>query len=395
MDKFPPDFTWGTAMSAYQTEGNNTNTDWWVWEHHKREGQVYPTEPSETGCDSYNRYQEDFALCKQLNTNAVRISIEWARIQPESDTFDPLELDHYRKVLKAAKDQGLKTFVTLHHFTNPKWFAKIGGWSNRKSPKLFCNYAKLVAEQLGDQIDFFMTINEPQVYAMMGYLRGIWPPNTQSLIKTLIVQINFMRAHNSASKVIKKIQNKPVGFAKNIVWYQRSLDSHNLLDSFLVAILNYIGAGFFLDRVINYCDFIGLNYYFTTQFKDLHRSNNDDFNSDTGWWIYPLGLYKILKSLKKYKKPIYITENGLADAMDVSRPRFIREMLSECIRAMNKGVDLRGYFYWSLIDNFEWHQGYWPKFGLVEVDRQNNFMRKPRPSFFYYSKICQNGSIDV
>lgn len=395
MVTFPKDFIWGTATSAHQIEGNNTNSDWWQWEQSKDASRKYPLETSGIACDSYNRYEEDFELCKNANNNAVRIGVEWARLQPSPDHFDTKEFDHYKKVLECARSKGLKTFVTLHHFTNPQWFVDIGGFTNFKSPTFFAEYAKTCAKELGSLVDVFLTINEPQVYALMSYTNGTWPPCSKNPIKALVVQINLMKAHNKAYNAIKKIVPSPVGIVKNIFWAQKSADSKNPADILLAKFLFWLNSSFFLDRVVKKSDLIGLNYYFTNQYKNLRTKNTDDFNSDMGWWIYPKGLYKILMELKKYNLPIYITENGVANALDDKREKFIKEMLTECLYAVEQGVDLKGYFYWSLLDNYEWHQGYWPKFGLVEIDRQRNLARKPRNSYYYYSKICASGTINV
>ena len=215
--QFHHDFIWGTAMSAHQTEGNNTNSDWWQWEH----SGTAPMEPSNEACDSYNRYEEDFELCKNLNNNAVRISVEWARLEPKEGIFDQGAFDHYKKVLKAAKDRGLKTFVTLHHFTNPVWFSKKGGWLNLKSSYYFARYANKCAKELKDVIDVFLTINEPQVYAYETCVVAQWPPCYKNILFNLVMQLNFIRAHNQAYKNIKKVTNTPVGIVKNIPWFNR------------------------------------------------------------------------------------------------------------------------------------------------------------------------------
>lgn len=394
--QFPKNFLWGTALSAHQTEGGNTNCDWWQWEHTKTAGRKYPLEPSGRACDFYNRFQKDFELCQEFNTNAVRFSIEWARIQPAPNTFDEKEVEHYRKVILAAKKQGLRTFVTLHHFTNPIWFASLGGWQNRKAPALFCAYAKRCVQEFGNLVDAIITINEPQVYALMSYIRAIWPPNKKNHPLALLVQANMVRAHRKAFDEIKKITNVPVGIAKNIVWYETDPFASNMIDRATANVLNFLNDDLFLRPIIGKLDFLGLNYYFTARIRNLKIDSPTDYVSDLGWWINPGGLGEILKKLGKYKLPIYITENGLADAKDNLRAHFLRDMILSCAMAINdEGVDLRGYFYWSLMDNYEWHQGFWPRFGLVGIDYKNNLARKPRKSFYFYSEICKNNSIAV
>ncbi len=391
--KFTADFIWGTATSSYQIEGNNTNTDWWYWENNKKRGQKYPLESCGMACDSYKRFEEDFDLCKQLNNNAVRLSIEWARIEPKEGKFDYIEIAHYKRVLSAAKERGLKTFVTLHHFSNPLWFAKKGGWASIKAPRYFARYAEFCAKELGYLVDTFATINEPQVYAMMGYLAGKWPPAKKSPIGSLICQLNFMSAHNMAYKKMKKVDKTPIGLVKQIVWYEPFDKNPNFWDVLVAKFIYWLNCDFFLGAIKNNLDFIGLNYYFTNQVKNFRFTHPPGMVSNLNWWINPDGLKKVLTHLKKYNVPIYITENGLADSQDRLRQMFIKNMLSATYEAMQKGAPVKGYFHWSLIDNYEWHEGFWPKFGLVAIDRKT-LERKPRKSFYYYAKICNNNSLD-
>lgn len=392
--EFPKGFLWGAATSAHQIEGNNINTDWWNWEVSKDGKRQFPLDSSGQACDSYNRYEEDFDLAKEMHNNATRLSIEWARIEPREGYFDQDALQHYKKVLNAARRRGLKTFVTLHHFTNPVWFAKKGGFVNFNSPKLFARYAHRCAQELGHLCDAILTINEPQVYALMSYTTGVWPPNKRNYIYSLIVQINMMRAHNAAYKSIKQVIDHPVGIVKNIAWYEPAPESNNPIDKLAAKFIYYLNEGFFLNPfVLKYCDILGLNFYFTTRLHNLKRKNPDNIISDMGWWVCPEGLKNTLLKLKRFNKPIYITENGIADSKDKLRKSFIQDMLTKSWEAIQAGVDLRGYFYWSLLDNYEWHQGFWPRFGLIEIDHKNGLKRKPRKSFYYYAQICQNNSI--
>lgn len=393
---FPPGFLWGTATSAHQTEGNNTYSDWWTWEQSKFSDNEYPLEPSGIACDAYNRYPEDLDLALKLNNNAVRLSIEWARLQPAPDEFDPAEIQHYREVLRVARQRNLKTFVTLHHFTNPLWLAQKGGWLNPRAVVYFTNYAARCVNELADLVDAFITINEPQVYAYMAYTIGLWPPNKRNPLASFLVQANLIRAHRRAYSAIKEKINTPVGIAKNIVWYEVNPYRSCFYDRWAARLLNWLNDDFLLRPLMGRLDFLGLNYYFTNRIRNLRTNNPTDYISDMGWWINPGGLGKILKKLGKYQLPIYITENGLADSWDKLREHFLRDMILACGMAINnEGVDLRGYFHWSLIDNYEWHLGFAPRFGLVEIDREDNLKRKPRPSFDYYAKICRENKIVV
>lgn len=393
--EFPEDFLWGTAIAAHQVEGNNTNSDWWQWEQSKTPERKYPLEPSGIACDFWNRYEEDFDICQTFNTTAIRLSIEWARIQPNEGEYSQEAIDHYKKILKAAKDRGLKTFVTLHHFTSPVWFAERGGWASVDSVQYFTGYAKSCAENFAGLVDAFITINEPQVYALKAYTDGTWPPNKTNPWLSLRVQFNFIRAHRSAYDAIKEVTDTPVGLAKHMVWYDTDPFESAWIDRTAARILNYLNDTFFLKPIASKLDFIGLNYYFTKRIKRLRFREPTDYVSDMGWWINPGGLGNLLQKLRAYKLPIYVTENGLADATDKYRTHFLRDMLIACGQAILSGVDVRGYFHWSLMDNYEWHEGFWPRFGLVEIDREHNLARKPRDSFYYYAIVCKNGRVDV
>lgn len=390
---FPKDFLWGTATSAHQTEGNNTNSDWWGLEQNKSRKNKWPLEPSGIAADSYNRYEEDFDLCVKLNNNAVRISVEWARIEPEEGKFSKEAFEHYRKVLKAAKDRGLKTFVTLHHFSNPLWLAKKGAWVNFATPKLFAKYAAKCAKEFDDLVDAYMTLNEALAFIQYGYLKAAWPPQKFNPLLVPLAVFNTHRGHIMAYQAIKRVRNVDVGLVKNIAWFQTHPHKKSFLDVAISGLLNYLNRDYNLRPERKNADFIGLNYYFSFYIKNLRAQTPNEYRSDMGTWVNPKGLENMLVYLKKYNVPIYVTENGIADAKDKLRAKFIRGHLIACSRAIQQGVNLKGYFHWSLIDNYEWHEGFWPKFGLVEIDRQNNLARKPRMSFYYYAHICKNNAV--
>lgn len=391
---FPKEFIWGVATSAYQTEGNNTNTDWQVWEKNKKPNQHYPNDECGIACDFYNRYDEDLDLCQKLSVQAFRFSIEWARIEPTEGVFDQKEIEHYKNVLLAAKKRGLKTFVTLHHFTIPIWFSKKGGFLNPRCAFYFARYANVCAENFGNLIYIFLTINEPQVYALMGYTLGVWPPNIKSYLASLAVQINLMRAHRAAYDAIKSVNKSyQVGIVKQLVWYKPVDGVTHFVNKLTSLVLHFLNCEFFLMPIESKLDLIGVNHYFSIRVKNFKQYRLHERDSDMEWGIHPEGLENVLLALKRYKLPIYVTENGLADIRDSQRISFLNDMLATCYKALGQGVDLRGYFYWSLTDNYEWHHGFWPRFGLIEIDREHNLARKPRPSFFHYSQICKSGKI--
>lgn len=390
---FPDNFLWGAGTSAYQVEGGNTNCDWHFW---SKNDQNF----SDLGCDHYHLYKEDFDLAKGLNHNIHRFSIEWSRIEPEKGKYNQKEINHYRQVLQALKDRGIKTMVTLHHFTNPLWLTWENGWTNEKSVEYFRKYTEVICKELGKYIDFWVTINEPIVYLASGYLSGDWPPgHAKSPRQAYLVFENMAQAHCQAYQVIHQhFPSAKVGIAKNNMYFE-SGHSWDLIAKTIVKIGDFFWNHWFLRKIRKYQDFIGLNYYFHFKIKSsaLKKSfsliaNKDKRLSDLNWEIYPKGIYYLLKDLKKYNKPIYITENGLADRRDQLRPEFLIEHLIQVHRAIQKGIDIKGYIHWSLMDNLEWHQNYHPRFGLIEIDFET-LRRIPRPSAYVYADIIKDNAI--
>lgn len=348
-------FFWGAATSSYQVEGGIKN-DW-----------------SAVGLDAgkaadhYNRFKEDFDLAKALGHNAHRLSIEWSRIEPEEGKFNQKEIEHYQKVISALRERGLEPFVTLWHFTNPTWFSELGGFGSKKSAFYFERYVDFVTRNLKG-VKFWLTINEPMVYATNAYLKGNWPPRKKSFPAYFRVISNLAAAHRKAyAAVHKNIPDTRVGIAKNNIYFEAV--GWNPGNKILKKLADWWWNRRFLNQIQNHQDFIGLNYYF--------RNSRE---------IYPEGLYHVLLDLKKYQKPIYITENGLADAKDEKRAQFIKDHIYWMKKAMAEGADVRGYFHWSLIDNFEWEKGFAPRFGLIEVD-YGTMERKVRQSAYGYKKI--------
>jgi beta-glucosidase len=398
--KFPHGFLWGAATAAHQIEGNNTNSDWWAWEHsEKRRGdlKVQGLDPKkfESGetCDSYHKFEADFAMANNLGHNATRLSVEWARLEPKEGEFSEKEFEHYEEVLKSAKANGLSTFVTLHHFTSPIWFMTKGGFEKQKNVSFFVRYAVEVAKRLGEWVDFWLTINEPEVYSGQCYLAGVWPPQKRSLFSGYQVANNLCLAHNLASTQIKLVSPKPVSMA----YHLSDLQPHGFLGEFVTSIVHKFSNEYILSRTIDNCDYIGVNYYFHHHvgiFGPRKHSHSRHEENDLGWGIHPDGLERVLLFLKKFNKPIYITENGLADAKDQKREKFIKDHLFYIHQAITKGVKVRGYLHWSLLDNFEWEKGFEPRFGLVSVDYENDLKRLPRMSALKYAEICRKNELE-
>jgi len=379
---FPKGFLWGSSTSSYQVEGGIENCDW---------SKKYP---AGRACDHYNRYEKDFDLIKKLNQNAHRFSIEWSRIEPEEGVFDEKEIEHYRKVLLALKERKIKSVVTLWHWTNPSWLAEKGGWANKEVIFYFKRYTETIVEELGDLVDFWVTLNEPMNHVIMGYFLGKFPPQKRNIFLILKVIKNLVLSHKVAYQVIhKKYPNGKVSISKIVNYYEPGR-SWFLKERIITSIAHYFSNDYFLLKIKNHLDYIGFSYYFHYRITLLPFLNKKKKVSDVGWEIYPEGIYHVLKYLAKFKKPIYILENGLADAEDKNRKEFVTDHLIWVKKAIKEEVDVRGYFYWSLMDNFEWRKGFNPRFGLVEIN-YNTLERKIRPSAYYFAETCKNNRLVI
>ena len=384
---FPPNFLWGSATSSHQVEGNNDKNDWWLWEKEKG------LEQSGKACDHYHRFAEDFALAKSLNQNSHRLSLEWSRIEPEKGEWNEAEIEHYIQVLKTLKAEGMQVMLSLHHFTSPVWFAKKGGFLKRKNIFYFQRFAELAAKKFSDYVDFWITINEPNVYASHGYLSGNWPPGKKSFWQYQKLIRNLAASHKAAyRKIHKLLPEARVGIAKNYIDFEAG---ESWADKIACRLARCFWNNVFYQKTKGCHDFLGINYYFHNRIYASPRppfyvvKNENKKTSDLGTEIYPEGLYHILLELKKYKLPIYITENGLADREDKLRGEFITQHIAVIERSIAQDIDVRGYFHWSLLDNFEWAHGFAPRFGLVEVDYATE-KRIIRPSArIYADKITQ------
>jgi beta-glucosidase len=393
---FPKDFLWGAATASHEVEGNNHN-DWSEWEKSQKRIDYLRSERliekyglenfiSNRACDHYNRFEEDFKIAKELGHNATRFSIEWSRIEPEEGKFNEKEIEHYKKVITTLKKIGIEPFVTIWHWPIPIWLRNKGGWQYSEIPDYFARYAEKIVNALGSDVKFWITLNEPEIYAGNSYLSGVWPPQKKNLISYLLVIHNLIKAHRKAYKIIKKLnQSAQIGIAKNNIYFEAY--QNKLVNRVLKKIIDWRRNFYFLNRLKNYQDFIGLNHYFHNRINYGFNKNENEKLSDVGWELYPEAIYYVLVDLKRYNKPIYITENGLADAKDKQRSWFIFESLKNINRAINEGVNVKGYLHWSLVDNFEWDKGFWPRFGLLEIDYKT-LERKVRPSAYFYRDIC-------
>ncbi len=413
MATFPPKFLWGASTSSHQVEGHNHNS-WSEWEKAKasrlakqaarrysrlpnwQEIKSQAQDPgnyiSGAACDHYHRFPEDFQIAKSLGLSAYRFSLEWSRIEPEENQFSQKELQHYQEVIKTLKQHHIEPFVTLWHWTLPLWLTHKGGWKNKNTPRYFVRYAEKVATTLGTDVRFWLTINEPEIYASASYLNGRWPPQEKSFFAYVAVLRHLQKGHKLAYQAIKKTHPRAqVGIAKNNAYFEA--DRNLLINQIIKKAADWWWNFYPLNQMKNYQDFIGLNHYFHNRINKGFNKNENKIVSDMGWELYPEAIYYVLKDLKKYQKPIYITENGLADAQDEKRAWFIRETLKNVAKAIAEDVDVKGYFHWSLLDNFEWAEGFWPRYGLISIDYRS-LERKVRPSALQFAKIIKDNQID-
>ncbi|MFH1226033.1 MAG: glycoside hydrolase family 1 protein, partial [bacterium] len=399
--KFPRGFLWGAATSAHQVEGDNKYNDWWAWEqaskHHLKSGQA---------CQSYKLYNQDIALVKKLRQNAHRFSIEWSRIEPKEGQWDYNAIRHYRQVLAELKRQGLESMVTLHHYTNPRWFAEKGGWTKKKNIFYFERYVKFIVAELGGLVDFWVTINEPLVYASQSYLVGVWPPCQRRRWQAYRVYRHLATAHIKAYQAIHRLakakgwRRPKVGVAHNAVSIY-SYRKNSLGDYLFMRLANFIWNHSFYFLTKGRHDFLGINYYFHFRISRFNFNpvkffvnirNEHREMSSVGWEVYPQGIFDILLNMKRYNLPIYITENGVATDNESKRERYLVSYLKEVYHAILAGAPVKGYFYWSLLDNFEWEKGFRPRFGLIDVN-YNNFKRTVKNTAKIYAEICKGNSI--
>jgi beta-glucosidase len=414
-----PSFLWGAGTSAHQVEGGNDKNDWWDWE--MIPGKIRNGDRSGAACGHWERYEEDLDLLHSLGLDAYRFSIEWSRIEPEPGRYDDAALDHYRRVLLACRARGIAPMVTLHHFTNPRWFAALGGWEAQGNLPHFARFARLAGERFGDLVDLWITINEPEVLAFYGYDQGTWPPGVKDRSRALRVIANLLEAHALASMALREADRVDadgdgaaalIGVAKHWALLE-PLRSWFPLDRLAAAIqhrvfdvavaralrgdpidLSILGARPVRRRVEalrGSSDFLGVNYYtrwMVSLFgKDPRRARLGAEVTDLGWEFYPEGLERALMECADFGLPLLVTENGIADAADRLRPAFIRESLAALDRARARGTDVRGYFHWSLLDNFEWNDGFQGRFGLHAVDFEKaDLPRSPRPSARVYAE---------
>jgi beta-glucosidase len=408
---FPKNFFWGASTAGHQVEGG-VHDDWTVWElahanelakgaekhlgHLNNWEEIKPMAQSPEnyvsgkGVDHYNRYAEDFKFLDKLNMNAFRFSIEWSRLEPKEGEWDEAEVEHYREYIRELRTHEVEPFLNIWHWAVPVWFEKKGGFKKRSNVAYFERFVAKISEEYGADLSYIITLNEPNVYASLGFITGTRPPQEKNAWHGMVSYWNLRLAHKKAYNLLKREHpHLQVGIAAQLGNIQAKRP-HDVIDESVTKVMRYVWNWWFLRRIRMQQDFIGINYYFTDYYQHTKPHNPTAPVSDLGWYMEPEGIYPLLlRAYARYKKPIFITENGVADAHDQYRRWWIEETVIAMERALSEGVDLRGYFHWSLLDNFEWEAGWWPNFGLVEVDRKNGMKRTIRPSAKWFAELIK------
>jgi beta-glucosidase len=396
---FPEDFLWGSSTAAHQVEGGNRGNDWWAWEH--APGST-AREPSGDAIDHLHRFDDDFALLASLGQNAHRLSLEWSRVEPEPGEWSRAALDHYRRVLSSLADHGLTAFVTLHHFTNPLWFAQRGGWTWPAAVERFERYCERVAMALGDLIPFACTVNEPQIVALLGYLQGYHPPGLRDPVLWRRVGRTLLDAHRAAVRALRAGAGTP---RAGVCLQMPEVVPARAGDPACAALADYLRSemvDLYLDGLAGEGsgDFVGVQYY-TRMRADpavpgrFAAPPADEPLTLMGWEVHPDGLRRALRTAARAGLPIFVTENGIATDDDGERVAYLESHLAAVKQARDEGVDVRGYLYWSSFDNFEWAEGYRPTFGLVGIDREDGLRRVVRPSAEAFGRVARSGRLEA
>ncbi|MGH7741204.1 MAG: glycoside hydrolase family 1 protein [Candidatus Eiseniibacteriota bacterium] len=398
--RFPAGFKWGAALSAHQAEGGNRANDWWRFE--RVPGKIADGAVSGDACRHFEQFDDDFARAAADGHGAHRLSLEWSRIEPERGKIDSAAIAHYHEVFASLARRRLMPVVTLHHFTNPLWIADAGGWENRVTIDRFCDFVRLCAREFGGQVDWWCTINEPEVLAFRAYSEGLWPPARRDDSAALAVMANLLEAHGRASRILREEDKTDadgdghatrIGFAKHYVeleparpWFPLDLVRAHFENAvFNRAVMSALGGEIALSipgarpvrrrvpELKDSSDWFGLNYYTRWQVKmfapEAHVPRAHSERTDLGWEIRPRGLGEVAARVAAATRlPVLVTEHGFADAADAFRPRALVESLLHLADSIAHGTPVLGYLHWSLLDNFEWSDGYRGRFGLYRVD---------------------------
>jgi beta-glucosidase len=386
---FPDGFRWGTATAAHQIEGGNVNNDWWRWEHTPGTG---CQESSGDCCDSWHRWPEDVALLKELGFTDYRFSLEWSRIEPADGEFSTVALDHYASLCEGLVEAGIAPVVTFHHFTTPLWLADQGGWTSDAMPDRFAAYCERAAARLDGLMARACTINEPSMVSTLGHLAGLFPPGAQDRDLRRRVNEIFVQAHRQAVDAIRaNAAGVPVGITLAMSDYQAVEGGASKLEQIRRGMEDV-----FFDATTG-DDFVGVQTYSRTRVGPDGVLGPEDGVPMLimGYEYYPESLEATIRRAWEYTNgevPIIVTENGIGTDDDAQRIAYVRTALEGVLACIADGIDVRGYTYWSLLDNFEWAFGYGPRFGIVDCDR-HTFDRAPKESARWLGRVARANAL--
>jgi len=444
--KFPKDFTWGVATSSYQIEGavNEDGRTPSIWDiFSKTEGKTYQGHTGDVACDHYHRYKEDVKIMKEIGVKAYRFSIAWPRIFPEEGKYNPKGMDFYKRLVDELLKRDIMPVATIYHWDLPQWaYDKGGGWLNRDSVKWYLEYASKLFEELGDVVPLWITHNEPWCSSILSYGIGEHAPGHKNYREALIAAHHILLSHGEAVKAFREmnIKGSKIGITLNLTpaypasekeedklaaqyadgfanrWFLDPIFKGNYPEDMMELYSKIIGEFDFikegdLETISVPIDFLGVNYYTRSIVKydedSMLKAENvpgPGKRTEMGWEISPESLYDLLKRLdREYTKlPMYITENGAAfkdevtedgRVHDYERIEYIKEHLKVIARFIEEGGNLKGYFVWSLLDNFEWAHGYSKRFGIVYVDYETQ-KRILKDSAFWYKEVIERNAIE-
>jgi beta-glucosidase len=379
---FPSDFLFGAATAAHQIEGGNVNSDWWAFEH-AASSSVHDV--SGDACDSWHRWSEDLDLAASIGLNSYRFSVEWARIEPEPGEFSSASLEHYLRVAEGCRDRGLVPAVTLHHFTLPRWMAERGGFESPEMPGRLGEYAARVGSVLGDAIGIACTINEPNIVALMGYLLGVFPPKVADRARFEQVSATMRASHHAMVDALRSQRGSfPVGLTLSMA----EMEAVEGGEAQLARALEHLEDAYLRD--LRGDDFVGVQCYTRLRFGpdgpvDIPPGAR---RTKMGYEYRPEAVeHTVRRAAAVTGLPVVVTEMGISVDDDQERIEFIDSVVGGVTSCLSDGIDVRGLYYWTLLDNFEWSLGYSQPFGLVACDRET-FVRRPKPSATHWGRIA-------
>jgi beta-glucosidase len=381
---FPDGFLWGVAAASHQIEGGNWNNDWWEFEHREA---THCRDVSGDAVDHFHRYPDDIRLLKELGFGAYRFSLEWSRIEPEDGEFSRAALDHYRRMLACCLEHDVMPVLTFHHFTTPRWLMARGTWADPGIVDRFARFCERSTAALGDLVGMGCTINEPNVVSTLGYIMADFPPGLRDFDAFAKANEHLIAAHRKAYDIIKGGRGDfPLGLTLSMSDWSAPEGSEDRL-----ARTRYGHEGQFCEAARG-DDYFGVQAYTIIRLDERGMPTDPEPGAellDMGYEYWPQGLEASIRfAAETAQTPIYVTENGIGTTDDALRVRYTTDALDGVGRCLTDGLDVRGYFHWSLMDNFEWAQGYLPCFGLVAVDRETQ-RRTPKPSADWLGRIAR------